>query len=307
MIKEKKQPKMARHHNHNHDRNHHHKPRKKNQTWDMIKSIFATPSAKLGGIVFLIYIVVCVFAPVFAPYSATGMDLKNMYASPSWKHIFGTDSLGRDILSRLIYGGRYSLSLGLIVSITSTLLGIIVGSIAGYFGGATENVIMRLMDIISALPGILLTILIAASLGPGFIQTIVAMSFGSVPGGARMIRGQIVGERTHEYLEAAESINCSKASIMFKHLLPNVISPTLVNFTMSIGITISGVAGLSYIGLGVQPPTPEWGAMLSEGTANFRDYPHLIIFPGLVIGICVFAINLMGDGLRDALDPKLRK
>lgn len=274
---------------------------------ETFKRTFATPSAKLGGVVFVIIVVMCVFAPVIAPYGETQMDLQHIYASPSAQHICGTDSLGRDIFSRLLYGGRYSLSLGLIAAVVSNAIGVSIGSIAGYFGGLTETLIMRLMDILSALPGVLLTIIISATLGPGFVNTVIAMSVGGIPGATRMIRGQIVGERTKEYLEAAESINCSKASIMFKHLLPNVISPALVSFTMSIGMTITSVASLSYIGLGVVPPTAEWGAMLSDGTSRFYDYPYLIVAPGLTIGICVFAINLMGDGLRDALDPKLRK
>ena len=166
--------------------------------------------------------------------------------------------------------------------------------------------IMRLLDIWQALPALLLTIILSAVLGPGFFNTILALSIGGVPRGARMTRGQILAERGKEYLEAATSINCSSSAIMFVHLLPNVISPTIVSATMQVGGTITMAASLSYLGLGIQPPTPEWGAMLSEGTAVMRAYPHIILFPGLMIGICVLAINLIGDGLRDALDPKLR-
>ncbi|MBD5394538.1 MAG: ABC transporter permease [Lachnospiraceae bacterium] len=270
------------------------------------KRVFRTPSAKLGGIFFAVIVIACVFAPVFAPYDPTAMDIKCINATPSRMHICGTDSLGRDIFSRLLYGGRYSLSLGLIASIVGMILGIVIGSIAGYFGGFIENLIMRAMDILSSIPGVLLAIIISAALGPGFINTIIAMSVGGIPGNVRLIRGQILGERGKEYLEAAESINCSRMSIMFKHLLPNVVSPMLVSFTMSIGFMITSAASLSYIGLGVQPPTPEWGAMLSEGTAKIMEYPHLLLFPGIMIGLCVLSINLMGDGLRDALDPKLR-
>ena len=268
--------------------------------------VFRTPSAKMGGILFALIVFGCVFAPVCAPYSPTAMDIKNIYALPSWSHICGTDALGRDIFSRLLYGGRYSLALGLIAAIVGTVIGIIVGSIAGYSGGVVENLIMRALDILSSIPGVLLAIIIASSLGPGLLNTIIAMSIGQISGSARMIRGQILGERGKEYLEAAESINTSNFSIMFRHLLPNVISPMLVSFTMSIGFMITASASLSYIGLGVQPPTPEWGAMLADGTAKILEYPHLLIFPGLFLGLCVLSINLMGDGLRDALDPKLR-
>jgi ABC-type dipeptide/oligopeptide/nickel transport system permease subunit len=224
----------------------------------------------------------------------------------SASHICGTDYLGRDIFSRILYGGRYSLSLGICAAFVGNFLGVVIGSIAGYFGGKVEMVIMRLCDIWAAIPGTLLSIIIASALGAGFLNTIIAMSIGGIPFGARMVRGQILAERSKEYLEAAESIDCSKVSIMFKHLLPNVISPTIVNATMAIGGTITGAAGLSYLGLGVRPPTPEWGAMLSDGTPYIMTHPTLVLFPGLAIGICVLSINLMGDGVRDALDPKLR-
>lgn len=271
-----------------------------------IAKAFRTPSSKLGGIGFLVIVLMCIFAPVVAPYNPTAMDTLNIYATPSLKHICGTDALGRDIFSRLLYGGRYSLSLGLIAAVVGNVVGIIIGCIAGYFGHVTENILMRAMDILSSIPGVLLAIVIASALGPGFVNTIFAMAIGQIPGSVRMIRGQILGERGKEYLEAAESINTSKFKIMFSHLLPNVISPMLVSFTMSIGFMITSAASLSYIGLGVQPPTPEWGAMLSDGVAKILEYPHLLYFPGLAIGLCVLSINLMGDGLRDALDPKLR-
>jgi ABC-type dipeptide/oligopeptide/nickel transport system permease subunit len=234
------------------------------------------------------------------------MDFTAMHASPSAKHILGTDELGRDILSRLIYGGRYSLTLGILADLIGNAVGVIIGSIAGYYGGKVDNIIMRLLDIWQALPAMLLTIILSAVLGAGFFNTILALAVGGVPKGARMTRGQILAERGKEYLEAAQSINCSGGTIMFTHLLPNVISPTIVSATMGVGGTITMSASLSYLGLGIQPPTPEWGAMLSAGTELMRSYPNVILWPGIMIGICVLAINLIGDGLRDALDPKLR-
>lgn len=185
-------------------------------------------------------------------------------------------------------------------------MGIVIGSIAGYFGGAVETFIMRLMDIWSSLPSMLLCILISSAMGSGFFNTILALAVGNVPNNVRMIRAQILAERSREYLEAAESINCSKASIMFRHLLPNVVSPLIVSMTMSIGTSITMSASLSYIGLGVQPPTPEWGAMLSDARAHLLNSPYMMMFPGLFIAITILAINLLGDGVRDALDPKLR-
>jgi ABC-type dipeptide/oligopeptide/nickel transport system permease subunit len=272
---------------------------------ETLQRMLKSPGAKVGTVLFSLIVLACICAPLIAPYRPNDMDLKNMYSSPSPTHWLGTDGLGRDQLSRLLYGGRYSLSLGLSASLFGAIVGVILGSIAGYFGGKTETLIMRLMDIWSSLPGMLLCILISATLGAGFFNTVMALAVGEVPVGVRLIRGQILKERTKEYLEAAEAINCSKFSIMFRHLLPNVIQPVLVNVTMGIGMTITMAAALSYIGLGVRPPTPEWGALLSAGRLHILNYPYLIMFPGLVIAITVLAINLMGDGLRDALDPKL--
>ncbi len=268
--------------------------------------VFKTPSAKLGGILFVVIVLLCVFAPFLSPYGVNEMNLGDKYAGPSLAHICGTDALGRDQWTRLLYGGRYSLVLGICASLVGHTIGTSVGCAAGYFGGKTEMIIMRIMDVISAIPGILLAILISTILGAGFVNTVLALSIGGIPGGVRMTRGQILAERGKEYIEAAESINCSKMKIMFGHLLPNVLSPTLVSFTMGIGGSITGASGLSYLGLGIQPPTAEWGAMLSDGIQYMRNYPHLILFPGLAIGLCVLAINLMGDGVRDAMDPKMR-
>jgi len=282
------------------------KIRKNHGFMKTMRDVFKTPSAKLGGILFALMVIGAVFAPLIAPYSPTQPDYMHVNSAPSALHIFGTDSLGRDIFSRLLYGARYSLTLGIIAAVFGNACGVAVGSIAGFLGGRADNFIMRLCDVWAAIPGTLLSILVSATLGPGFVNTVLALSVAGVPYGARMVRGMTLAERTKEYLEAAETINCPKYRIIFSHLLPNVISPTLVSTTMAIGGTIANAAGLSYLGLGIQPPTPEWGAMLSEGMSVFRSYPHMMIFPGLTIGICVLAINLMGDGVRDAMDPKLR-
>lgn len=277
-----------------------------NRMYDFLAEVFRTPSAKVGGIMLLIIILLAIFAPLLTPYGVNDMDLANKYAKPSLEHLCGCDSVGRDQLTRLLYGARYSLVLGIAASLFGHVVGIIFGCVAGYFGGKTEMVVMRLMDVVSAIPGILLGMIISTVLGAGFFNTVLALSIGAIPGGVRMVRGQILAERGKEYIEAAESINCSKAKIMFGHLMPNVLSPMIVSFTMGIGGSITGAAGLSYLGLGVQPPTAEWGAMLSAGMGVFRNYPHMILYPGLAIGLCVLAINLMGDGVRDAMDPKMR-
>lgn len=274
---------------------------------ETIKRIWGNAGARVGIILFLVIVLLCILAPIVAPYGVNEMDLKNMYKGPSLKHLFGTDGVGRDQFSRMLYGGRYSLALGLCAALFSSGFGAVIGSIAGYFGGKVETLVMRFMDVWSSLPSMLLCILISTTLGSGFLNTAIALAVGNVPVGVRLIRGQILSERSKEYLEAAESINCSKISIMFRHLLPNVISPVIVDATMGIGMNITMAAALSYIGLGVQPPTPEWGAMLADARTHILNYSYLIQFPGIAIALTVLAINLIGDGLRDALDPKLRK
>jgi ABC-type dipeptide/oligopeptide/nickel transport system permease subunit len=271
----------------------------------LVRTVKGT-STKIGVLILLVIAVVCIGAGVFAPYGYNAMDLDNIFAYPSADHIFGTDGLGRDLFSRILYGGQYSLALGLFASVLGEIIGVVIGSIAGYFGKEIEVVIMRIMDVWSSIPSLLLCILISFTLGTGFLNTAFALAVGNVPESVRLIRGQILSERTKEYLEAAESINCSKFSIMFRHLLPNVISPIIVHLTMNIGFAITMAAALSYIGLGVQPPTPEWGALLSDARIHILNYSHLILFPGIFIAFTVLATNLIGDGLRDALDPKLR-
>lgn len=263
-------------------------------------------SAKIGLFLMVFILLACLIGPYLTGYDLNWQDQTLMRAGPSAQHILGCDTLGRDMLTRLLYGGRYSLMIGILSAILGAVLGIAVGLVAGYFGGITETIIMRFMDVWSSLPGMLLCILVSAAMGNGFMATVIALTIGSIPGGARMTRGQVLSERSREYIEAAESINCSKLSIMFRHLLPNVIQPSIVITTMSVGSTINMAASLSYIGLGIQPPSPEWGAMLADGKGYILTDPHLIAVPGIAIALTVLAINLLGDGLRDALDPKLR-
>lgn len=268
--------------------------------------IWKNKGARVGIVLLAVIVLSCIAASLIAPYGVNEMDLVSMYKTPSSRHVFGTDGMGRDLFSRLLYGGRYSLALGICAALFSAVMGCIIGSIAGYFGGRTETVIMRFLDIWSSLPSMLLCILISAVLGAGFFNTVLALAIGNVPIDVRLIRGQILSERSKDYLEAAQSINCSPVGIMFRHILPNVVSPVIVDATMNIGMNITMAAALSYIGLGVQPPTPEWGAMLADARTHILNYPHLIMFPGIVIALTVLAINLIGDGLRDAMDPKLR-
>lgn len=283
------------------------KMKHKNMFFQTIERLFSYRNAQIGGALLLIIILACVCADWIAPYGFNEMDIDHMNAAPSLDHICGTDALGRDVFTRLLYGGRQSLALGFLSSFFGVFMAIVIGCVAGYFGGMVETVIMRLMDIMSAIPGMLLSMLISTAFGNGLFNTILALAIGTIPSGVRMIRAQILKERSQEYLEAAESINCSKISIMFQHLLPNVISPMIVTFTMGIGSQISAASSLSVLGMGVLPPAPEWGAMLSEGRLHFLAYPHLLLFPGLCIAMTIFAVNLFGDSLRDAIDPKLKK
>mgnify|MGYP004465077803 CR=1 FL=1 len=282
------------------------KAKKNSEFVRVMKQMSKNKLAMIGLAIFIVEIVLAILAPYISPYSYTKMDMTACFATPSATHFFGCDDMGRDIFSRVLYGARYSISIGILAVGFAVVIGCVIGAIAGYFGGQVDNLIMRLLDVIQAIPGMLMMIVISAVLGPGYLNTIIAMSFGSIPGMARMLRAQMLKERTNEYIEAATSINCSTFRIIFHHLIPNCLSPIIVQATMGVGQTITLAAGLSFIGLGVQPPIPEWGAMLSASRQFMRQAPHLVVFPGLAIAVTVLALNLMGDGLRDALDPKLK-
>ena len=281
-------------------------PVKSSQFSDFFRRMMKGWSSKLGLILFIIIVFACVFGPWLSPYEENQMFMDQIKAGPSLAHLCGCDSMGRDLLTRLLYGGRQSLLLGLSAALLSAAVGSAIGLVAGNAGGVVDDVIMRFMDVWSALPGMLLCILISSFLGADFFPTVIALTVGNIPSVARMIRGQVLGERTREYMEAAQVINCSKLSILFRHLLPNTIQPVIIITTMAIGSTISMAASLSYIGLGIRPPAAEWGAMLADGRSAITTNPHLITFPGIAIALTILAINLLGDGLRNALDPKLR-
>lgn len=260
----------------------------------------------IGLIVLVVFALVAVFAPVLAPYDYTQTDLYSTFGSPSAAHPFGTDDLGRDILSRLIIGSRASLMIGLISVAIASGIGIAIGAVCGYYGGKLDNVIMRVMDILQALPNLILAIAICAVLGPGFRNCIISLVVGNIPAYVRMARASVMNIRGMEYLEAATAINCSTFQTIVKHVLPNAFAPLLVNMTMGVATAILGASQLSFIGLGVQPPDPEWGAMLSAGRNYIRNYPHMVMFPGITIMLAILALNMLGDGLRDAMDPKLK-
>ena len=280
--------------------------KKHSQFWDIWRRLRRNKLAMLGLIIVLILVLSAVFANFIAPYDYAQQDLTNMKAWPSREHLLGTDDYGRDILSRIIYGGRVSL----LVAILSIVFGLVVGGIlgisAGYFGGVYDGTVMRIMDIIMAIPGFLLAVCISAALGSGVLNTAIAIGIGCVPGYARLLRALVLSIREQEYVEAARATGASDLRIMFRQIVPNILSPVIVESTLRIGGCILMISSLSFIGLGVQPPTPEWGSMLSAGRALIRSFWPIVTFPGLAIMLTLFGFNLFGDGLRDALDPKLK-
>lgn len=272
----------------------------------IIKRLMKDKAAMLGLILLVMLILACIAAPLLTPYNPTKMDATATFAEPSFQHPFGCDKYGRDVLCRLLYGGRYSLALGIVVSAIGMFLGIFFGAIFGYYGGKVDNISMRVMDIIQAIPSTLLAILISTALGSGYIQTVIELTVGGIAPSIRGTRAMVLKEREMDYLEAARAMNCNDFKVIFKHMVPNVLAPTIVGTTMHIGSTIMEAASLSYIGLGIQPPEPEWGAMLAAGKDFILDHPHLLVYPGVAVALTVLAFNLFGDGLRDAMDPRLK-
>ena len=281
--------------------------KKENRFLELTKRLFRNKGALIGVIVMVIILLAVAIGPLLSPYHYAMLDPMNMFAKPSMEHPFGCDELGRDILTRVMYGGKYSLFIGLGAVGLALVCGIILGSIAGFFGGKLENVIMRVMDVIQAIPGMLLSIAISSVLGTGMVEMAIALGVGNIAPFTRILRGSILTVRKSEYVDAAIVDNTSKLTIIKKHILPNAISPIIVQATLGAANAILIASSLSFVGVGIQPPEPEWGAMLSAGRNYIRDYPHLLIFPGLAIALTVLSLNLFGDGLRDALDPKLKK
>ena len=276
------------------------------QSRDVIRRLRKNKLAMTGLIILLLLIAASLLAPWIAPYGYDDQDVTRRFLSPCPEFWMGTDSLGRDIFSRVLYGGRISLMVGILATGSSVVIGIILGAIAGYFGGKRDNVIMRALDVLMAMPQILLAIAIAATLGTGVRNAVIAVSVANVPRFARVVRAPILAQRNQEYIEAAVAVNAKDQRIIFRHILPNVMAPIIVEVTLGVGIAIISTAGLSFLGLGVQPPVPEWGAMLSAGRQYIRDYWHVVTFPGIAIMLTVFSLNVFGDGLRDALDPRLK-
>lgn len=275
-----------------------------NDAWRRLrKNVFAMIG--LAGLVFIV--IVAIFAPRLAPYDPNLQDYTATMLGPNRDHWLGTDNFGRDILSRIMYGARISLRLGLFGTILGASVGSLLGAVAGYFGGWIDSLIMRLLDVQMAFPGILLAVIVIAVMGVSDTNVIIAIGVFSIPTFARVIRGSFLVLREQDYVSAAKSIGAGSNRILFRHLLPNSLSPILVLSTLRLGTAILTAASLGFLGLGVRPPSPEWGTMLSEGRNYMQLAPHIAVFPGLAILLTVVALNLVGDGLRDALDPRTRK
>lgn len=263
--------------------------------------------AMFGLVIIIILVLTAIFADLIAPYGYETNNLENQFAKPSKEHLFGTDELGRDIFSRIVYGSRISLQVGFISVGIALILGVLIGSIAGFYGGKVDMILMRFIDILQALPDILMAIAIMAVLEPGLSNLMIAVGLASIPGYAKIVRSSVLAIKDNEFVEAARSNGSSDFRIIARHIIPNCLAPIIVQATLGVAYAIINAAGLSFIGLGLEPPTPEWGAMLSGGRAYIRDYPHMTMFPGLAIMITILALNVLGDGLRDALDPKLKQ
>jgi len=263
--------------------------------------------AVFGLVIMLLLVVVAVFAPWIAPYDYAAQNLSDAFEPPCAKYWLGTDDFGRDILSRLIYGARISLQVGLFAVWLSMCVGGVLGAIAGYYGGKVDDIIMRFMDILLSIPQILLAVTIASALGPGLLNLTIAVGIANIPSFARVVRGAVLSIVGQEFIEAAHCMGASDAWIIARHILPNCSAPIIVQATLRVAGAILAAAALSFLGLGIQPPTPEWGGMLSAARGYVRDYAYMTISPGLAIMITILALNFLGDGLRDAMDPKMKR
>lgn len=282
---------------------------KENRLVEVGRQFCRNKGAVLGLIVTILMILVAIFADVIWSYKddVVSIHIMDRLQEPSLQHPFGTDQFGRDMLARVGYGTRYSLIIGFSSVLTALVIGLPIGAAAGYFGGKFDNLFMRIVDAITIIPSILLTVILVSVLGTSLVNLILALSISSIPVLARITRASVLTVRNNEYVESAKAIGGNGFYIVMTQILPNCFSPILVQATLRMGTTIISAAGLSYIGLGVPVPTPEWGALLNASKDFILDKPYLCFFPGLAIMVSVMAINLVGDGLRDALDPKLKR
>ena len=283
------------------------KRRKRSQLAEIWRRYRKNKLAMLGLIVFLAMAALAILVSIFGNYeSAIEQTMQMRYLPPSLEHLFGTDQYGRDIFMRMLFGTRISLFVGLIAVAISLSAGALIGAVAGYYGGRVDDILMRIMDIFLAIPSTLLAISIVAALGTNLLNLLLAMAISYMPSFARIVRSSILTVKSQEYIEAARACGTSTFRIILRHIIPNAMGPIIVQATLTVARIILGISSLSFVGLGIQPPTPEWGTMLSEGQSQMRYHPYLILIPGAAIALAVMALNLIGDGLRDALDPRLK-
>jgi len=273
----------------------------------LLRKLWRRPPVIAAMVMLVIFIILALAAPLFAPHDPTALIPGAVMRPPSWQYLFGTDELGRDVLSRVIHGARISLQIGVFTISIALALGTLVGITAGFYGGLVDGMLMAVMEVLLAFPQILLAMAIVAMLGPSLTNAMIAVGLSAVPVYARTARGTTLSVRSMDFVEAARAVGAGDGRILLRHVLPNMISPVVVLATAGVGIAILIAAGLSYLGLGAQPPTPEWGAMLSESRAYLRNAWWMATFPGLAITVVVVSLNLCGDWLRDLLDPRLRK
>lgn len=275
------------------------------ETWKRLKK---NKGAMIGLVIVIILLLLAIFASVIYDYDTDviGQHYDELLQPPSWKHLFGTDEMGRDLLARIIYGSRASLFISFAAVILACIIGCFFGAIAGYFGGWIDSVIMRLTDILLAIPETLFAITLVAALGANTFTLIVSLAIANIAVYCRLLRSSVMTQRGSEHVEAAKAIGAKTSTIIIDHILPNCLAPILVQITLSVATTILTISGLSFLGLGVQPPMPEWGSILSGSRSYIREHAYYTIFPGLAIMTTILSLNLLGDGLRDALDPRLR-
>ena len=285
------------------------KKRKRSQMTEIWRRMRRNRLAMFGLVIVSILIIVAVFANQIADYNTVAIkqNVVERLQGPSAEHWAGTDEFGRDIFARLVHGARISLLVGVVAVCIALVTGGILGAIAGYFGGTVDNVIMRIMDIFLSIPILLLAIMIVAALGSSMLNLMIAIGLASMPTFARIVRASVLSVKDQEFVEAARAIGAKHNHIILRHIMPNCLSPIIVQATLRVATAILSTASLSFISLGIQAPAPEWGAMLASGRAYIRDAPHIVIIPGLLIMITILSLNLLGDGLRDALDPKLKR
>jgi peptide/nickel transport system permease protein len=282
------------------------KPEKTSQAAEVWRRLKRNRAAIVGGVIVAVFVLVALLAPLIAPFPPNEGDLGKRLQPPGRENLLGTDALGRDMLSRVIYGARISLQIQVVAVLIALVLGTILGMVGGYYSGFVDNLLMRVMDILLAFPGIFLAIAIIAVLGPGLVNLMLAAGIYSVPQFARIVRGSVLSLKEKEFVEAARAAGESDFSILFRYLLPNSMAPIIIQTTLRMATVLLTASGLSFLGLGVQPPTAEWGAMLSTARSYIITAPHAATVPGLAIMFVVMGFNLFGDGLRDALDPRLR-